>query len=375
MKLNLLIAALFLLFISCSRSIDDSVFVGKWFAVGATDWDYTQWTIDKDLVVIPTLLNLDNEYKFQLSKTENDIYTLTPEYGKEQHLGSIISLKTDTIKFSDGLSLVRLNKPTKTNYSITEFQELLKNSILEYSLDGMDTRLYVSDTLGNFGFNQLSLIRTGSLSTASLFEDWKASSLNKTFLLLYRINRTEIYSILIDGISDSSFTGSLYYFQNPVPISVTIKPSKSKLEKNSISEHLVSIHWLTTSTSVYDYSERFPDVIIEEAEQVIMEAIEEDLGITIKEEEIETNPFSFEFKKNGVFQIYKFGIPSYEMKWKIANDGDFVFIYNRFYDSGYINLEHLDHPSRKLRFELDINLDLGDNLISSKTLSFELTGN
>lgn len=373
MKLNLLIVFFFFISNSCSKSIDDNVFEGEWFAIGATNWDHTQWIIDKDLTVIPTLSRTDSEYSFQLTKDENDIYTLTDEYGSGELLGSIISLKTDTIKFSNGLSLIKLNKPTRTNYNIAEFEELLKNSILEYSLDGMNTRLYLSDTLSSLGFNQLSVIQTGALSTAGLYENWKVSSFNNTYTILYTINSSsEVYSTLINSISDSIFTGYLYYFYDPIPISFTIKPSISNAIKDSISEKLINTHWLTTSTSVFDFAENYPDVIIEE-EELIMEALDVDLGMTIKEKDIDNNPFTFEFKKSGVFQVYKFGIPSYEMKWKVANDGDFVFIYDRYYGQSYVSLKNLNQPLRMLDFELGINLDIGDNLITSEMLSFELT--
>lgn len=383
---------------------------GEWFAIGSHYSDQNHWSIDDSLNLLISTNIFSKSYfdTLHIVVSDSNTYEFVSDKNYQNEFGFITEYKKDTVRFSEGLELIRIS-PTKTEYNLLQFQNLLLDSIIELDFNfkvrlnrfemfdsyEMKARLFPNDSLttrfssqwGNaYVADEYGIITNISGDNyvgtkgftgdyVNLEELWGIYSINGLFIMQYGFHHYIGYSYLIHEISDSSFSGSVYFRNQLLPFSATIRPTISKEEKRSIEKRLISTNWKTKKSSIREPLSSYQA----DYDKKRRKSIENDrdvLVITSFENDAIDNSITFQFKNDNVFLIQNLGVPTEVMKWKISDDGRLLILYKSDYSQPYhTSLEVLTDPTKELILDLPVFFEQPDSSIIENYMRFELTWN
>tara|TARA_R110000868_G_scaffold259361_15_gene517523 strand:+ start:9725 stop:10972 length:1248 start_codon:yes stop_codon:yes gene_type:complete len=378
---------------------------GEWFAL---NYDYqNHWSIDDNLnLTINTYFF--SEYfseKYQIIRSDSNTYEILAREGRHnEELGIIEEYKKDAIKFSSGLELMRI-KPTISAFSIDQFRTLLQNSTVEISYKykhWIYTMMYNEFEVKTFLFPSSKLNRNGDFTSSdftsttkiskdhftnssyprqgvtyhviSRSEPWSVYSINGMFVLQYGYHHYIADSYIIHSITDSSFSGFKYYDGNHFPFSARIVNQKNDFILASLHSQIIENDWKILATSLINLSWEYRlDHDLEDLERRKRNYRDELILLTNKSD-LESGAFSFNFTNEGRMEIYFYGNFVEFMNWKMAPNGEFLFMFlnERYSSSDYIQIENESDNISKLSFTLPIYLQHTDSTYREEFLRFEL---
>ncbi len=213
---------------------------GDWFAVGDTYNDQNHWIITNDSSLTIRTYFFSELYteNYKIEKTDSGTFNISSlQSEQKEDLGYIEEYKKDTIRFSSGPELIRI-KPTNSDISISQFRELLQNSIIEldykykdwvytqmYNEYSVQRLLYPNESpdgdrwpTANEHVNTTKSSGTvftdfdpfnvdSSVSNVSRLNAWSVYSVNGLFVLQYGFHHYIHQSFIVHEVSDSRFNG------------------------------------------------------------------------------------------------------------------------------------------------------------------------
>ncbi len=131
--------------------------------------------------------------------------------------------------------------------------------------------------------------------------------------------------------------------------------------------------WNILTSSILNLAWEYQlDYDLEELERI--KAYGDELIIISKKSDLNNNSFSFIFTNDGIMEIYLYGILAGSMKWELAPDGNFLFMFpdKHYSNSDYIEIKKMNNLVSKLLFNLPVYIQQTDSTFKQEYARFEL---